>query len=330
MSTWGPSKKRSTPKKSSSAASGSGSSKKTTTAKAPTRASAASTSRPKASGSVRDATPPEGEVAGDTSGLRGAVGGREHEFIGIGLIGLAVVLGLAVYVDLAGPLGQGLETLMGWLVGYGRYALPLVLVALGVAFLRRGHTASPVQLLIGWSIVALAALGLLQVFLGPAKISDGADEVVDAGGYIGALVGLPLEALLAPAGAAVVLVALLLGGAMIVTRTSIRTFARNTGGFLAVVGAPLGRAAKSGISNISTLSSDRDGATSGDAPIAAPYDVAGEASELAGSGSALYDFAAEGDELASDDSARKRRRVPKPTVSTGSQPGPVSPDGTSV
>ena len=262
--------------------------------------------------------------------LRGAVGGREHEFIGIGLIGLAVVLGLAVYLDLAGPLGQGIETLMGWLVGYGRYALPLVLVALGVAFLRRGRTASPVQLAIGWSIVSLSALGLLHVLFGPDKISDGADEVVDAGGYIGALVGAPLEALLAPAGAAVVLTAVLLGGALIITRTSIRTFAQNTGGFLAAVGAPLGRAAKSGISNISTLSSDREGAATGDGPMAAPYDVAGEASELVGPGSALYDFAAEGDELVSDGAAPKRRRTPKPTVSTGSQPGPVSPDGASV
>ena len=142
-----------------------------------------------------------------------------------------------------------------------------------------GARPSPVQLAIGWSIVSLSALGLLHVLFGPDKISDGADEVVDAGGYIGALVGAPLEALLAPAGAAVVLTAVLLGGALIITRTSIRTFAQNTGGFLAAVGAPLGRAAKSGISNISTLSSDREGAATGDGPMAAPYDVAGEASD---------------------------------------------------
>ena len=332
MTTWGPSKKRSTPKKSGSAASGAASSKKSTTSKAPTEPS---TSRSKASGSVRDATPPDGEITGDGSVLRDAVGGRQREFIGIGLIGLAGVLGLAVYLGLAGPLGRGIETLMGWLVGYGRYALPLVLIALGVSFLRRGQTASPVQLVIGWSIVSLSALGLLHVFSGPDKISDGADEVVDAGGYIGALVGAPLEALLAPAGAAVVLTALLLGGAMIVTRTSIRTFAQNTGGFLAAVGAPLGRAAKSGISNISTLNSDREGAATRHKPMAAPYDVAGEASGVVGPGSALYDFAAEGDALASDvpasdEAAPKRRRTTKPIVSTGSQPGPVSPEGASV
>jgi DNA segregation ATPase FtsK/SpoIIIE, S-DNA-T family len=256
-----------------------------------------------------------------------AVGGREHEFAGMGLIGLAIVLGLAVYLDLAGPLGRGIETLMGWLVGYGRYAFPIVLLSVGVAFVRRGRTSSPIQLAIGWSIVSLSALGLLQVLFGPDKISDGADEVVDAGGYIGALVGAPLEALLAPAGAAVVLMAVLIGGALLITRTSIRTFAQNTGGFLAAIGGPLHRAARSGISNISTLNSDREGASTDERPTTALYDVAGEASALAGGGSALYDFAAEGDDL-SDVAAPKRRRTPK--VSMGSQPGPASPDGTNV
>ncbi len=263
--------------------------------------------------------------------MRGAVGGREHEFIGIGLIGLAIVIGLAVYLDLAGPLGRGIETLMGWLVGYGRYALPLVLVAVAVSFLRRGHSASPIQLAIGWTVVSLSALGLLQVFLGPEKISDGASEVVDAGGYVGALVGAPLEALLAPAGAAVVLVGLLFGGALLVTRTSIRTFAQNTGGFLAAIGGPLHRAARSGISNISTLNSDRDDEAPMGAPHAAPYDVAGEASALAGGGAALYDFAAEGDDPGGQpDDKPRRRRTPKPKMSTGSQPGSVSPDGTTI
>ncbi len=94
--------------------------------------------------------------------LRGAVGGREHEFVGIGLIGLAVVLGLAVYLDLAGPLGRGIETLMGWLVGSaGTPADRARRRRRGVP--PHGRTASPVQLAIGWSIVSLSALGLLHV-----------------------------------------------------------------------------------------------------------------------------------------------------------------------
>jgi DNA segregation ATPase FtsK/SpoIIIE, S-DNA-T family len=325
MSTWGPSKKRSSASRSSSR--GASSRAKAPAAKGPKAATPGATSSKKASGSVRDATPPGGEEPAP-SALRTAMGGREQEFIGLGLIGLAIVLALAVYVDLAGPLGRGVETLAGWLFGYGRFALPLVLVAVGVSFLRHGRSASPLQLAIGWTMVTLSTLGLFHVFLGADQLSDAADEVVDAGGWVGALVGTPLEAALATAGAAVVLALLLLGGALLITRTSIRTFAQNTGGFLAAVGGPLGRAAKSGISNISTLNSDR-GDVPGDAPAAGPYDVAGEASALGG-GAALYDFAAEGDELG-DDPAPKKRRNAKPKMSTGSQPsGIVSPDGARI
>ncbi len=275
---------------------------------------------------MRDLTPPGGEEPAP-SALRTAMGGREQEFIGLGLTGLAIVLALAVYVDLAGPLGRGVETLAGWLFGYGRFALPLVLLAVGVSFLRHGRSASPLQLAIGWTMVTLSTLGLFHVFLGADQLSDASGEVVDAGGWIGALVGTPLEALLATAGAAVVLALLLLGGALLVTRTSIRTFAQNTGGFLAAIGAPLGRAAKSGISNISTLNSDRSD-TADEATAAGPYDVAGEASALTG-GAALYDFAAEGDDFA-DEPPPKKRRAAKPKISTGSQPGTVGPDGSRV
>ena len=150
-------------------------------------------------GSVDDLTPPEGSGSRRDQAqaeLRVAVGGREHEFIGIGLIGLAVLLGLAVYVNLAGPLGRGIETLSGWLFGLGRYAVPVVLVSVGVSLLRKGRSAGPFQLAIGWSLMSLSVLGLLQVARGAAELGDAADQVSDAGGWIGAFIGAPLEAML--------------------------------------------------------------------------------------------------------------------------------------
>jgi S-DNA-T family DNA segregation ATPase FtsK/SpoIIIE len=266
-------------------------------------------------------TPPEGSVSRRdqaTAELRDAVGGREHEFAGLGLIGLAILLGLAVYLNLAGPLGRGIETIAGWLFGLGRYAVPVVLVAVGVSFLRKGRSASPFQLVIGWTMMSLAVLGLLQVARGADEFSDAADGIDEAGGWIGALVGIPLEALLATAGAAVVLVIAFAGGALLVTRISVRTFAQHTGGFLAAVGAPLGRAAKSGISNISTLSSDREADAAARSGLAGEPSVAGEASSLS---PGLYDFAAEGDDLGGGElPAPKPRRARKPKFDTGSQP----------
>ena len=94
-----------------------------------------------------------------------------------------------------------------------------------------------------------------------------------------------------------ILSAVLIVGVLLISQTSVRTMAANTGGFLAAIGAPLGRAAKSGISNISTLNSDRqDGQETDFGP---DTSVAGEASTLGASGAAaVYDFAAEGDDLA--------------------------------
>jgi S-DNA-T family DNA segregation ATPase FtsK/SpoIIIE len=327
MSTWGPSKKRSSPA-SKKAAPNKAAAKKAAPQKAAPKKAAPQKAAPKkrpAASSVDDLTPPEGAGSGSKRNqaqeeLRDAVGGRENEFVGLGLVGAGILLGLAIYVNLAGPLGRGIDTLTGWLFGLGRYAVPVVLVAVGVSFLRKGRSASPFQLIVGWSLMSLSILGLLQVARGADRLGDAAEGIADAGGWIGALVGTPLEALLATAGAAVLLVAAFTGGALLVTRTSIKTFAQQTGGFLAAVGAPLGRAAKSGLSNISTLNSDREtnaavGATSSD-----ELGVAGEPSALT---PGLYDFAAEDDDLGGELAPPKARRTKKPKFDTGSQPSPA-------
>jgi DNA segregation ATPase FtsK/SpoIIIE, S-DNA-T family len=269
---------------------------------------------------VRDATPPELTRRNRANAeMRDAVAGREHEFLGLGLIGGAVILGLAMYVDLAGPLGRGIETVFGWLAGLGRFAVPFVLLAAGVAIVRRGRTASPIRLAVGWTVVACSALGLLQVVRGPDEFTKTIDEIEPAGGWIGLLLGQPLEASLGPVGATVVLLIVLLGGALLITQTSMRTMATNTGGFVATIMRPVGRWAKTGIGNISTLNSDRTPAGTDGA------DGDGLRREH---GSVVYDFAQDGDDF--PETPTKRSHVVKPKLSVGSQPGESSPDGSRI
>ncbi len=261
MSTWGASKKKSSGKRSTSV---NGRSRTART----TRPSGGSGSKggSRSTGSVRDATPPSAPRSRRgraNAELREAVEGREHEFLGLGLIGGGILLGLGIYFNLAGPLGRGTEQLTGWFTGVGRYTVPAVLVLSGVAMVRRGRSYSPFRLAVGWALVSAAVLGLLHIARGPDKIWAGFDDLGDGGGWLGALVAEPLRALLASAGAVVVLLALLLGGVLLVTRTSLRTMATQTGGVLNSLLLPLGRAARSGIGNLSTLNSDRDGS---DAP----------------------------------------------------------------
>ncbi len=188
--------------------------------------------------------------------MREAVEGREHEFLGLVLVGVGVLLGLAIYVDLAGPLGRGVEAFVGWFFGLGRYVLPVVLVASGVALVKKGQSSSPTRLMIGWGLVGIALLGMLHVVREPESLTD-LDDVVDGGGWIGAAIAGPLKALVASAGTVVVLIALFLGGLLLITSTSLRTMAANTGRGVGTVARPLGRVAKRAISDLSTLTSDR-------------------------------------------------------------------------
>ncbi|MFT6812046.1 MAG: S-DNA-T family DNA segregation ATPase FtsK/SpoIIIE [Ilumatobacter sp.] len=360
MSTWGPSKKK--PPAQKRAANQKSPGKRSTAVNSSSRTAKTTRALPKADdtevmpvsrskkqrSNVQDQTPPELTRSHRAAAeLRGAVDGREHEFLGLGLIGGGVLCALAVYVDLAGPLGRGIETLIGWFMGLGRFAVPLILVATGVSFVKRGRSYSPIRLAVGWTTVSLSLLGLLHLLRGPDKISASADDLGPAGGWFGALAAEPLRAAVEGPGAVVVLIVFLIGGGLLVTQTSLRTMATSTGGFLSTMLRPLGRAARSGISSISTLNSDHDAsgelrsydssgmAASGE--LAAPGSVTGEPMALQ-AGVEPYDFEDDGDEWSEADeppagAAPKSKRAakkPKPKVNTGSQPGDLSAEGEQV
>jgi S-DNA-T family DNA segregation ATPase FtsK/SpoIIIE len=314
MSTRGPSKKprASATKKSSS--SSSRASSRSGTSRSGTSRSGTSRSGTSRSGGVKDATPPGTRRRGQAqTELKQAVDGRGHEFIGFALLVVGVLLGLATYVDLAGPLGRGVETFVGWFFGLGRFVLPVVLVSSGVALVKKGQSSSPTRLVIGWGLIGVAVLGLLHIVREPSSFTD-LDGIGEAGGWLGAAIAGPLEALVAAAGAIVVLFALFVGGVLLITSTSLKTMASHTGRSVGTVARPIGRVAKKAISDLSTLNSDREGEPRGERRSRRPADsadagggaVAGEA--LAPS---LYDGAAEDDALfaaATKQAPAKRRR----------------------
>jgi DNA segregation ATPase FtsK/SpoIIIE, S-DNA-T family len=247
VSTWGPSKRKSRRL-----------SAPPPRARSTGRTPARTTSTPASGSKSAPAPKPAGRRAQASAELHEAVEGREHEYIGIGLIALGILLALAIYLNVAGPLGRGIETLFGWLAGIARFFVPAALVAVGVALVGRGKSVSPMRLVIGWALIAASVLGLLHLLGGPNGLSD-LDEVSDGGGILGAAVAEPLQALLATAGAVVVFIALALGGVLIVTRTSLRTMAQRTGRGVGAVAAPLGRAARQALRDLSSLSSDDEG-----------------------------------------------------------------------
>src|SRR4051812_5140568 len=126
MTTWGQPKKRS---------------KTTTTAKRPPAKAAPA------------AAPTSSRRGQASSELRQAIEGREHEFAGIGFIVAGVLLGMAIYLDLAGPVGRGVETLVGWFTGLGRFVLPIALISIGIALVRKGESMHRFRLAMGWGLL---------------------------------------------------------------------------------------------------------------------------------------------------------------------------------
>lgn len=137
--------------------------------------------------------------------------GRAHEFSGLGLVAVGVLLVLSVYLRLAGPLGRALNSASSSLIGVGRFFLPILCIGLGIALARRKDWVNRVRTLIGWTALTGVALGLTHIFWGSR---------VRSGGWFGYIVGEPLKNLLSGIGATVVLVALFTGSIMLVSGNS--------------------------------------------------------------------------------------------------------------
>ena len=208
--------------------------------------------------------------------LSEAVSGREHEFIGIGLIFGGLLVGLAVYVKLAGILGRFVAGALGLLAGLGRFAIPVVLFASGVALIRSGRSRHRFRLIAGWGGLGFASLGLLHVARArEAGITGHSDALKKAGGVLGALIAVPISSLIGTIGAVVLLVAVGVGSVLLISNQSVRSLVAAVRASVGNVASPVGRAARRAVGEMSTLSSERSGELQG-GPAPQVYDVEAE------------------------------------------------------
>lgn len=145
---------------------------------------------------------------------------------------LGVLLSLSVYVSVVGPVGRGLDTSLRWTVGLGRYVLPIVCLGLGVALLKRVSIEHRVRLTFGWLVVSIALLGVLHVFLAADELEISLGALEGAGGWLGWLVGEPLESSLSPVGAVVILAPTIMLGLMLATGKSLPDLVRSIAGLV--------------------------------------------------------------------------------------------------
>ncbi|HEY1652314.1 MAG TPA: DNA translocase FtsK [Acidimicrobiales bacterium] len=154
----------------------------------------------------------------------------------VGLITLGVLLALAIWGRQLGPVGRGTDTAFALLAGWARVLLPLAAAGAGIALLvDRGARADedadasdgadPWRLAVGTVLGLLGVCGLAELAKGAPSFSN-SHALKTAGGYLGAVVGRPLHAGLGSAGAAVILVAVVLVAVLIATGIPIATVGR--------------------------------------------------------------------------------------------------------
>jgi DNA segregation ATPase FtsK/SpoIIIE, S-DNA-T family len=177
--------------------------------------------------------------------------------LAIGLAVLGLLSLLAMFSDLVGPVGRGIDTAAAALLGRGKVLVPIASLAGAASTVLqwRGDDDDDEEskrrgLRFGLGLVLVCAAVVGAFHLGRAKTAAGSLEPLDrAGGLIGAAIGAPLRAGLGNAGAAIVLVAVGALGTLLVVGTGVRQIVRH----LATASRFLGRHAHT----LLTLPSER-------------------------------------------------------------------------
>lgn len=148
----------------------------------------------------------------------------EHRRDGIGfaLIALAVVVAAREWWGVSGTFGQVVHAVFAGTFGRVAYAVPLVLLALGLRMLRAPQDdAATNRIVVGTIALTFAACGLSHLADDIPNPPDGADGMRAAGGILGFLASSPLAAAVSTYGALVLLILLGLFGLLVITATPV-------------------------------------------------------------------------------------------------------------
>ncbi len=162
----------------------------------------------------------------------------------VGLVTLGVLLALAIWGDQLGPIGHAVDSGMAYLAGWVRVLLPVLVAGAGAALLidradpddpEDAEGADPWRLGVGIVLGLLGICGLAELAKSSPSFHQGG-ALKNAGGYLGALSGLPLHTGLGTAGAAVVLAAVVFIAVLIATGLALSAVFRTVGTGAAAAG----------------------------------------------------------------------------------------------
>ncbi len=182
-----------------------------------------------------------GKRKGSTAGRKPSAGGREvragrkvkglprnlREIYGVSLITVAILLFLAFFLSALGPVGRGLDSFFSYLLGYVRFALPFLVLAIGMALMlgRLGDMGREGQggwrltwvELSGAMVLLIAVCALLHLRVGGVEEMFVLENLYHGGGLLGGALAWPLVRLLSRPGTYVLLIGMLLVGFLLLS-----------------------------------------------------------------------------------------------------------------
>jgi S-DNA-T family DNA segregation ATPase FtsK/SpoIIIE len=153
--------------------------------------------------------------------LRERLGRQADDVWGMILVVFAIIITLS-FVGQAGPVGRFFDSGLTVLFGVWSYALPPMLVAIGMVLALGRRSDGAGRLVTGAVAVFVGSLAVFHLLTGAVSLADNVELVRERGGAVGSLLAFPLRRALGTPGAFVILAALISSGVLVVTRTSVR------------------------------------------------------------------------------------------------------------
>jgi DNA segregation ATPase FtsK/SpoIIIE, S-DNA-T family len=144
--------------------------------------------------------------------------------IGIGLVVVALVSALGVWIDGAGPVGAFLRFLARGSLGVAGLAFPILALWWGLVLVRGTAEEDRGRMLLGLVMVLLGGLGIWSLLAGNPSPASGYKSLANGAGMVGAVAAWPLSQVISPWGAGVVCAGLLVLGGLVFTGTSFAEF----------------------------------------------------------------------------------------------------------
>jgi DNA segregation ATPase FtsK/SpoIIIE, S-DNA-T family len=140
-----------------------------------------------------------------------------------------------------GPVGRGISKGLAIALGVGRFALPIMLLALGAALIAGRIEVERPRVIWGIALGLVSICGIGDLAGGRPGLHATTAKFAHAGGWVGSVIGGGLDKWIGIAGALVVLLALLVIAIMIGTGIGLRALYGGTATFLRTVGSWLAR-----------------------------------------------------------------------------------------